>query len=168
MGMGWAALESGDTARAERSLREAEGLHRALGNVTGLVYDVGGLTVVRIREGELGAARASVTEMIELVRRLEGMVEEPGWVWTSIVLAAAEGRARSVARLTGVVRAMEGRGVHWSQALLAQFRQVVDRAWEELGADEAERLAAEGAAMPLESIFEEALAGSPARGSAAS
>ncbi|HEY7200646.1 MAG TPA: helix-turn-helix domain-containing protein [Candidatus Dormibacteraeota bacterium] len=161
MCLGWAALESGTRADAERSLREAERLHRALGNVPGVVYDVGGLTIVRIGGGALGEARVLVAEMIELVRRLEGMPEEPGWVWTSLVLAAAEGRSRSVARLAGVVRAMEGRGVPWNQALLGQFRQAIDQAWNELGAAEAERLAAEGAAMPLERIFEEALAESP-------
>lgn len=36
-----AARESGDPASAEQSLREAERLHRAVGNVTGVVYDVG-------------------------------------------------------------------------------------------------------------------------------
>jgi hypothetical protein len=158
MFLGWAALESGDPAGAERSLRQAERLHRALGNPMGLVHDVAGLAVVGMAAGDLGAARANVVEMVALVRRLDGMPEEPGWVWTSLVLAAAEGRGRSVARLSGVVRAMADRGVHWNEALLGQFRPAVDRVWEALDAEEAERLAAEGAAMALEMIFQEALA----------
>jgi hypothetical protein len=61
-----------------------------------------GLAVVGTATGDLGAARANVAEMVELVRRLEGTREEPGW--TSLVLAASEGRSRSVARLAGAVR----------------------------------------------------------------
>jgi predicted ATPase/transcriptional regulator with XRE-family HTH domain len=158
MFLGWAALETGDPARAEQRFREAEELHRVLGNPGGLVYDLGGLAVVRIRTRDLGAARALVAEMVDLVRRLEGMPEEPGWVWTCLVLASAERRNRSVMRLAGAIQAIEDHGVHWNQTMVDRFKPIVERARKELGADEADHLRAEGVAMPLDDVLAEALA----------
>lgn len=89
---------------------------------------------------------------------------EPGWVWSSLLLASAEGRYRSVARLSGVIRAMAGRGVQsvdWNRALSALVRPAVDRAHRELATQEVERLAQEGAAMSWEDVLEEALAERP-------
>jgi hypothetical protein len=71
---------------------------------------------------------------------------------------------QAVARLSGVIRAMAGRGVQsvdWNRALGALSRPAVDGAYRELGTREVERLAREGPSMSLEDVLEEALAERP-------
>jgi len=80
-------------------------------------------------------------------------------VYRASAWAAAEGRSRSVPRLAGVVRAME------AGAYPGTRRCSVSSAWRSTGLErarsvEAEHLTGEGAAMPMERIFEE-LAESP-------
>lgn len=59
---------------------------------------------------------------------------------------------------------MASRGVQsvdWNRALGAISRPAVDAAYRELGIEEVEHLAQEGAAMSLENVLEEALAERP-------
>jgi non-specific serine/threonine protein kinase len=164
--LGWAGFLAGDTARAERALREAERLHRELNNAWGLAGDLAVLAVIRLTAGDVQGGRARVTQMMAGVI-IGGVADMPGWVWLCLLLAAAEGRYRSVARLRGVIRTMADRGVrgpNWSRALSALSLPAVDAAYRELGTEEFERLADQGAALALDDVLKEAMAAPPLAG----
>ncbi len=97
--LGSEAVDAGLYRRARRLLREAEAMHRRMGNGAALAVNYGNLFDAELAMGHLDAARAAAREAGKLVRSL-GLKRFMGWPSASDGrLALEEGRAADAARL---------------------------------------------------------------------
>jgi hypothetical protein len=157
--LGMCAISAGDLAGAEQPLREATEAYRAGGNHARLISSQGGLFLLTLDRGDLGGARALASEILGIVvERLLGMREEPGWLWTGMLLADAEGREHAALRLLGAIEAWDRRGVRFHNAVRRRYQPVVDQLRERADPAAAAALMAEGAAMTPKELTAEALA----------
>ena len=157
--LGMCAIIAGDLAGAEQPLREATEAFRAGGNHARLISSQGALFLLMLERRDLGGARALASEILAMViERLHGMREEPGWLWTGMLLADAEGRERGALRLLGAIQAWDRRGVRFHNAVRRRYQPVADRLRDGADPAAAAALMAEGAAMTPEELAAEALA----------
>ncbi|TCM41231.1 BTAD domain-containing putative transcriptional regulator [Kribbella sp. VKM Ac-2568] len=108
--------------------------------------------------GDVAEHRHQLSLVIEDLRKADGLVEDPEWLWAATTLAAAEGRILCALRLAGAAEALSRRGGRMAGTMTAYCEAVVERAREEAGARTAERLMAEGQTLPPERLMAEALA----------
>jgi ATP/maltotriose-dependent transcriptional regulator MalT len=149
---------AGDHERADPCVQEALELSRATGNLLGGIYSLAGVSFGAIATGDMANLRALGPETAHLLRTLGGVLEDPGWLWTSIAFASGEGRYRSALRLAGAVeeRARQD-GVHFHEQFRRYMLPWLERARARVGPAEAARLTVEGSQMTLEELIEEGL-----------
>ena len=89
---------------------------------------------------------------------LNGMHEDPTWLWASMLLAEAEGRERAALRLQGAIEASGQRGLRMFGPVLRRYQPVADRLRARAGPALAAALMDEGAAMSPAELAAQALA----------
>jgi predicted ATPase len=105
---------AGDSDRAAPYVREARELSRSDGGITSSLYSLGSIAFGAVGAGDMAGLRAHTVEVVELLRKLGGNIENPGWLWwTGVALASGEGRHHSALRLAGAAEATAQRdGLH--------------------------------------------------------
>ena len=158
---------AGQNERGDSCAQEALALSRATGNLMGAIYGLAGVSFGAIATGDMADLRALGPETAYLLRTLGGMLEDPGWLWTTVAFASGEGRYRAALRLAGAVeeRARQD-GVHFHEQFRRYMLPWLERAQARVGAAEAARLAVEGSKMTLEELIEEGLREPDANGDA--
>jgi DNA-binding NarL/FixJ family response regulator len=150
---------AGDGGRAEPCIREALELNRSNGSITNSLYSVGSMAFGAIAAGDIAGLRAHTVEVVDLLRRLGGKYEEPGWLWwAAVALASGEGRYRSALRLAGAADAVARRdGLHLHEQLRRLVQPWLERARAEVGSAEAGALGVEGSQLSTDELLDEAL-----------
>jgi predicted ATPase/DNA-binding XRE family transcriptional regulator len=156
---GVAAMGDGDLTTAERHLRAAIVVFRAVGDPFWQVIAGGCLCVIMLEKGNLAEARLLGEEVLPIIRdQLSGMREEASWLWGALLLAEAEGRDRTALRLLGAIEVWAQRGTLLFRPVRERFELVADRLRERAGPETAAALMAEGAAIDLDELIAQALA----------
>jgi DNA-binding CsgD family transcriptional regulator len=134
-------------------------LSRSNGSITGSLFSVGSMAFGAIAAGDMASLRTHTVEVVDLLRKLGGRYEDPGWLWwTGVALASGEGRHRSALRLAGAADATSRRdGLHLHDRLRQQVQPWLEHARAEMGPIEADRLTVEGARASFDELTEEAL-----------
>jgi DNA-binding CsgD family transcriptional regulator len=150
---------AGDSGRAGPYVREARELSRSHGGITSSLYSLGSMAFGAIAAGDMASLRAHTVEVVDLVRKLGGKFEDPGWLWwTGVALASGEGRYHTALKLAGAAEATARRdGLHLHDRLRQQVQPWLERARAEIGPVEADRLAVEGSRLSLDELMNEAL-----------
>ena len=150
---------TGDGGRAAQCVQEALELNRTNGSITGSLYSLGSMCFGAIAAGDMAALRAHTVEVVDLLRKLGGNYEEPGWLWwTGVALASSEGRYRSALRLAGAADAVARRdGLQLHEQLRRQVQPWLERAQAEVGSAQADQLAVQGSRLSPDELMDEAL-----------
>ena len=157
--LGIASVVGGDLAVAGRRFGEAASVYSAVGDSARLALNRTGQIAVLLELGNAAEARALAAEVMALVTGpLNGMHEDPTWLWGSMLLAEAEGRERAALRLQGAVEACGQRGLRMFGPLLRRYQPVADRLRARAGPALAAALMDEGAAMSPAELAAQALA----------
>jgi predicted ATPase/DNA-binding XRE family transcriptional regulator len=157
--VGVAAMGDGDLTTAERHLRAAIVVFRAVGDPFWQVIAGGCLCVIMLEKGNLAEARLLGEEVLPIIRdQLSGMREEASWLWGALLLAEAEGRDGTALRLLGAIEVWAQRGTLLFRPVRERFELVADRLRERAGPEMTAALMAEGAAIDLDELIAQALA----------
>jgi non-specific serine/threonine protein kinase len=150
---------AGDAGRAGPCVREALELNRSNGSITGSLYSLGSMSFGAIAAADMASLRGHTVEVVDLLRKLGGKYEEPGWLWwTGIALASGEGRYRSALRLAGAADAVARRdGLHLHEQLRRQVQPWLERARAEVGSAKADQLGVEGSRLSSDELMDETL-----------
>jgi predicted ATPase/DNA-binding CsgD family transcriptional regulator len=150
---------AGDHHRAAPYVCEARELSRSSGSITSSIYSLGSLAFGAVAAGDIAGLRAHMVEIVDLLRKLGGHYEDPGWLWwTGLALASGEGRYHSALRLAGAAEAIARRdGLHLHDHLRKQLQPWLERAQSQVSPVEAERLAVEGSRLSSAELMDEAL-----------
>jgi non-specific serine/threonine protein kinase len=150
---------AGDTGRAAPCVREALELNRSNGSITTSLHSLGSMSFGAIAAGDMASLRAHTVEVVDLLRKLGGKNEEPGWLWwTGIALASGEGRYRSALRLAGAADAVARRdGLQLHERCIRQVQPWLERARAEVGSAKADQLGVEGSRLSSDELMDEAL-----------
>lgn len=150
---GWTASLQGDHERGLSLFQEALVISRHECDSRATAWALSGLALMDLQRGQLRSARRKTMEMMGLVQGgVTLLVADSMWVWTCLLLAAAEGRDRSVLRLAGVLDGQRVRvDVSYAEGLRIPLRQAIDRAHDRLGVA-AGQLLHEGAAVALDEL----------------
>ena len=150
---------AGDGGRAAPCVREALELNRSNGSITSSIYSLGSMCFGAIAAGDMASLRAHTVEVVDLLRKLGGKYEEPGWLWwTGVALASSEGRYRSALRLAGAADAVARRdGLQLHEQLRRQVQPWLERAQAEVGSAQADELGVQGSRLSPDGLMDEAL-----------
>jgi predicted ATPase/DNA-binding CsgD family transcriptional regulator len=155
--LGLTCYVAGDLAAGDRHIDEALTLNRRVGSVAATVAGNLYLSYAANRRGDVAAERTHVVEVMAAMRQPGGIVEEPDWLWAGAALAAGEGRNEAALRLAGAAQALSRRtGSYINEQFMVELEQVVAEARRRVGRGRSDRLTAEGAAMTLEELMDEA------------
>ncbi len=157
--LGIASVVGGDLAVAGRRFGAAASVYSAVGDSARLTLNRTGQIAVLLELGNAAEARALAAEVLALVTGpLNGMHEDPTWLWGSMLLAEAEGRERAALRLQGAIEACGQRGLRMFGPLVRRYQPVADRLRTRAGPALAAALMDEGAAMSPAELAAQALA----------
>jgi predicted ATPase/DNA-binding CsgD family transcriptional regulator len=157
--MGLILQLAGDGRRAAPYVCEARDLNRRSGSITSSLFSLGGLAFGAIATSDIASLRAHMVEIVDLLRKLDGKYEDPGWLWwTGVALASGEGRYHSALRLAGAAETIARRdGLRLHDQLRQQVQPWLERARSTTTPVEADRLAAEGSRLSSAELMDEAL-----------
>ena len=150
---------SGDAALADKCVREALELNRQNGNITGALYGLGSMAFGAVAAGDMVSLRGFISQIAELLRTLDGIHEDPGWLWwTAVALASGEGRYDAAVRLAGAAQNIAERdGLYLHEQLRRQVLPWLERARAQIGPAKTGALSTDGARLTLDELLDEAL-----------
>jgi predicted ATPase/DNA-binding CsgD family transcriptional regulator len=164
LGLSFVALGlqlAGRSDEADPYLQEALALSRASNNVVAALYSLSAAVFRAITANDTSRLRQHATQAAPLLRQSDGLDDDLTWLWAGIALASAEGRYRSAIRLAGAEQAVVRRhGIQLAEPFRQQMLPWLERARAAVTPVEQDLLSAEGAAMALDELIDEALASS--------
>lgn len=117
-----------------------------------------GIAFAAANTGDAATHRSQLRVVLAGIREVQGLVDDPDWLWAASALAVNEGRFRAGLRLAGAARAVGARGSNMPSTMMDFCESAVRRGREALGGRCADRLAAQGTAMTAEQLIAEASA----------
>jgi DNA-binding CsgD family transcriptional regulator len=112
-----------------------------------------------VAAGDMVSLRGFITQIAELLRTLDGIHEDPGWLWwTAVALASGEGRYDAAVRLAGAAQSIAERdGLYLHEQLRRQVLPWLERARAQIGPAKTGALSTDGARLRLDELLDEAL-----------
>jgi DNA-binding CsgD family transcriptional regulator/tetratricopeptide (TPR) repeat protein len=160
----WARYVVGDADGGDEDMRAALEANQPIGNATVTAYGHFGLNYGAALRGDTEAQRTHLAAALAAIDD-GGVVERSDWLGSSAMLAAREGRHRSVVRLLGGMEAWEQRrgGTKSPAQLVVPFKPLFERVFQQVSGTLVTQLWTQGRHMRWDELVAEALEPHPGR-----